>query len=264
MVVIEAHGKLRGTVHRLFQKPELSSKEQAAEILKENSQFFWHTPGETRWGGLNQKELLRMTGEISKFIGIDPGEAKKIRVFFADNMPIFIGKKNYQATAVCENRDGRYNEFRVVLNRSQEIAQGLAITRLKQFKKMEQAQLPKNPECLFEDPKELITWLITEELDHAHFGLKAGSAEKEQQIQKRYKQWLQKQGFQPDAENEYTFRLDELIASRVAVRALAFFAKSSERVNYFRNIYQESLKTGRPIIPVVTKNIGSQTYINTF
>lgn len=169
--------------------------------------------------------------------------------------------------AACENRDGEYGEFRVVLNRSLQIAQGLWSINSRQFEKIKQAkelaQLPKNPECMVEEPRKLITWLITEELAHVHFGLKAGSAEKEQQMQERYKQWLQKKSRIPSKRKEpiyFSFRRIGCITN--SCTGFSFLCKSSERANWFSSINDESLKAKMNIILNSIK-AGPKTYIYT-
>lgn len=240
------------------------------KTLAKRTEVCWGENGQT-FANLSSQEVVALTGDIANLIGIRSSHIEKIRIIFGDHYYLdFPDGTKHTNLAFCagavDPTSGEYTECIVVINRSLELAQyslknGATRNKhlRKRFKKFDviDDSTPDDPIlCHFSSPKEMVIWLIAEELKHAHVNLVAKSSEKSKQWNNNYANFLRKRGFKTS--ELYSVNLDEITASRSALRILEYFSEGDRKI-YFRELYLQSLRLRRCVQPVFLRSAFTPT-----
>lgn len=253
----------------------LGDRESAAEILKAHTEYRWDPSLPDQWAGMGRDDLTKLVGKIGSMIGFTPDQAAKTRLVFADNYAFTYPDRNtirLGSAGFNTNGQGEYTDIVVLLNRSKEVARYSIDTEeedsasnhfLESANKVVKASGEKGLAAHLKSPYEFVRWLIAEELKHSRTLFQFGSKEVTRRVTDRYVSYVKSQGI--EHAHPYSLDIDELAASRNTLTILARLAEEEgdlERATYFKDLYKESLSTGRVVLPNVD-NVFDELYIST-
>lgn len=232
---------------------------EGARILLNRTEFRWNPKYGPDWGGHRPDEIQPLITKISKLIGITPKQANQIKLVFGDHEGIrypyrFLSSHHvHPAFTLARSRflSSKFKEVEVVINRSLEVAAGLAktpnptINKYKDNPIISCSQPADAIRCEIVTSWENIIATIAEELKHAQTYLLAGDDDTANEWEKNYVEILTTHSIKVCG--AYSADIFELTASRVVCRILEVLTEDENRRIFFRHCYQKSLREWRHI-----------------
>jgi hypothetical protein len=221
-------------------------------------------------GGFSSQEIISLIEAVARELGITPEQARKIQVHLDDHFGIRLDRKNiHRSSSFCMAKTNLFDRFKrcdVVFNRSREVFESeyLDFADDDFDLKPAETEAPGPLRAPLLTPREIITWTIVEELNHAQVYLRARTGKRFEQWQQKYSQYLVNRGQTPDG--TYNFDLLEVTAGRHALRILekkALQEGQKGRAMFFRNRYNASLRQRRAVIPQLSDELAEQICLPT-
>ncbi len=239
---------------------------------KQDLQISYHWSAEPlTFGSFKPEDLSELITKQALALGISATEATKIRIHLADHLCLKVSGQPFLCHAYCLpelNTRGKYRCCHVVLNRSRELFYHQTTwggtgtnNRWAETKRSPDGELL----AALNSEREIISWLIIEELNHAQVFLRSKNENRQYYWRDNYKSHISDKSGEYDPES-YNYMLTEVTAARHALRLLSKQARQigqEDRAAYFHGLYLESLTERRAVLPSYTRQLAERVFIPT-